>query len=189
MALAMVASVAAPAPLRATTLGRASLDDLVAGNRTVVVGEVVDAHSYWNGDYNYILTDVRVKVYETLKGDVPDRELTITILGGRVDELTALVIGGPKLVPGNSYVLFLDEEDLPGVERALTVRDLCQGVFDIEMGRDGLRAVSQAKGHPLVPDYLGLVEVAGGPEGMPLTKMMQAIHGFVIQQRTRQEVQ
>ncbi len=190
LALAIAAGAASiAAPASATTLIRESLDGLVAGNRAVVVGEVVDASSYWNEDHTFILTDVRVAVHEALKGDVSDREITVTVMGGRVGELTTLIVGGPELIPGNSYVLFLNEENLPGAERALTVRDLCQGAFDVEIGRGGLRAVSQANSHPLVPDRQGYVDAPGGVEGMPLNAMMQSIRETVDRQRTRQEVQ
>lgn len=190
MALAIAAGIASvAAPAGATTLVRESLDELVAGNRAVVVGEVVDASSYWNEDHTFILTDVRIAVHEALKGDVADREITVTLMGGRVDEITTLIVGGPELIPGNSYVLFLNEENLPGAERALTVRDLVQGAFDVKIGRDGLRAVSQANSHPLLPDHSGYIDAPGGVEGMPLTAMMQSIRETVDRQRTRQEVQ
>jgi hypothetical protein len=187
MVLALAAGFVAPAS--ATTLVRESLDELVAGNRAIVVGEVVDASSYWNEDHTFILTDVRVAVHEALKGDVNDRELTVTIMGGRVGEITTLIVGGPELIPGNSYVLFLNEENLPGAERALTVRDLVQGAFDVKIGREGLRAVSQANSHPLLPDRSGYMDAPGGVEGMPLNAMMQSVRETVDRQRTRQEVQ
>ena len=190
LALALAAAAAsAVAPAGATTLIRESLDELVAANRAVVVGEVVDAHSYWNEDHSFILTDVRVAVREALKGDVSDRELTVTVMGGQVDGLTTLIVGGPELIPGNSYVLFLNPENLPGVENALTVRDLCQGAFDVTIGRDGLRAISQANSHPLVPDRSGYVDAPGGSEGIPLPAMMQSIRETVERQSARQEVQ
>ncbi len=184
--LAMAAGVLTPAG--ATTLIREGLDELVAGNRAIVVGEVVDASSYWNEDHTFILTNVRIATYEALKGDV-GQELTVTILGGQVGDLTTLIVGGPELVPGHSYVLFLNEESLPGAKRALTVRDLCQGAFDIKMDRDGLRAVSQAGRHPLMPDRRGYTEAPGGVEGMPLNAMRQSIREAVDRQRARQEVQ
>ena len=187
MVLAMAGNAAAPAD--ATTLMRAGLDELVAGNRAVVVGEVVDASSYWNEDHTFILTDVRIAMHDVLKGDVSRQEITVTIMGGSVGELTTLIIGGPELVPGNSYVLFLNEENLPGAERALTVRDLCQGVFDVRIGLDGLRAVSQARRHPLLPDRQGYAEPPGGVEGMPITTMMQSIRETMNRQRARREVQ
>jgi hypothetical protein len=173
MALAIAASVAAPAS--ATTLRRASLDELVAGNGTIVVGEVLGARSYWNAAKNFILTDVRLEVSDVLKGEPKGKEITITVMGGRVGDKTTLIIGGPQLIPGNSYVLFLNEENLPGVQGATTVRDLAQGAFDLKIGREGLRAVSQANGHPLVPDSLGYIDAAGGVEGMPLVAMMRSV--------------
>jgi len=176
MVLAIAASVAAPAG--ATTLRRESLDDLVAGNGTIVLGEVVDAVSYWNNEGTFILTDVRITPFEVLKGAVKGPELTITIMGGRVGDTTTLIVGGPRLIPGDSYMLFLNEEDLPGA-RALTVRDLIQGIFDVRMDRDGLRAVSQATGHPLLPDAAGVADAPGGLAGTPLSSMMKTVRELV----------
>ena len=186
MVLALAASVVAPAS--ATTLIRESLDGLVAGNRTIVVGEVLDASSYWNEDHTFILTDVRVAVHEALKGKV-DREITVTLMGGQVGDITTLIVGGPELIPGNSYVLFLNEENLPGAERALTVRDLVQGAFDVKIGRDGLRAISQAIKHPLLPDARGSHEAEGGVEGFPLNSMTQSIRDIAGRDAARREVQ
>ena len=187
MSLAIAASAAAPAG--ATTLIRVGLDTLVAGTRAVILGEVVDATSYWNADRTFILTDVRIAVHEVFKGERSDQELTITIMGGQVGDLTTLVVGGPELIPGSSYILFLDEERLPGLERALTVRHLCQGVFDLRIGRDGLRAVSQAKGQLLLPDRDGFLDAPGGEEGLPLSAMTQSIRKAVDRQRIRKEAQ
>lgn len=173
MALAIAASVAAPAS--ATTLVRASLDDLVAANGAVVLGEVVDVESYWNAEGNFILTDVRFAVSDVLKGNASrGSELTVTLMGGRVGDITTLIIGGPQLIPGKSYMVFLNEESLPGVQ-ALTVRDLVQGTFDVVMAKDGLRAVSQANSHPLIPDKQGYMDAPGGVEGFPLKAMMNSI--------------
>jgi hypothetical protein len=184
VALAIAASVAAPAS--ATTLVRASLDELVAGNEAVVVGEVMDVESYWNAEHTFILTDVRFSVSEVLKGNQRG-ELTVTLMGGRVGDLTTLIIGGPQLFPGNSYVLFLNEESLPGVQ-AVTVRDLVQGAFDVVMAKDGLRAVSQANSHPLIADKQGYLDAPGGVEGFPLTAMMQSIREIAARPHTQREM-
>lgn len=173
MALAIAAGIAAPAG--ATTLIRASLDELVAGNERIVVGEILDATSYWNAEGTFILTDVRLALADVLKGDRGDRELTVTLMGGRVGDLTTLIVGGAELIPGRSYVLFLNHEDLPGAASALTVRDHVQGAFDLVMRRDGLRAVSQANRHPLVPDALGYLDAPGGVEGIPYAAMVDSI--------------
>jgi hypothetical protein len=185
MAFAIAASVVAPAG--ATTLMRESLDELVRSNRTIVVGEVVDVRSYWNADGTFILTDVRVAAHDVLKGNAKDRELTVTIMGGRVGETTTLIIGNAELVPGNSYVLFLNDEDLPG-GKVLTVRSLVQGAFDVKIGKDGLRAVSQANAQPLLPDARGSFEAEGGREGFQLNSMTQTIREIVRNNATRREV-
>lgn len=169
----LIASAAA-APADATTLLRQGLDELVATNRTVVLGEVVDATSYWNAEGTFILTDVRVAIDETLKGS-PKEALTITLMGGSVGDLTTLIVGGAELIPGRSYLLFVDESDLPGAPRALTVPDHVQGAFDLVAVGGGLRAVSQAAGHPLVPDARGIAEPPGGTRGLALETIVRSI--------------
>lgn len=173
MAVAIAASLAAPAS--ATTLKRMDVEDLVAANQNVVVGQVLDARSYWNKDKTFILTDVRVSVNEVVKGNLQDSEITVTLMGGRVGDLTTMIIGGAELLPGKSYLLFLNEENLPGKKQVQTVRDHCQGAFDLVIGKDGLRAISQANRHPLVPDSLGYVDAPGGVQGTPFNAMIQSI--------------
>ncbi len=170
--LAVAASSVVPAG--ATTLVRAGLDELVAGNGTIVVGEVLDAESYWNADGTFILTDLTISAVEVLKGRPESRELTVTTMGGTVGDTTTLIVGGPVLVPGRSYVLFLEREELPG-GRFLTVRDLVQGVFEVKDGPGGLRAVSQANTHPLLPDRHGENLPPGGAQGMELEYLVQSI--------------
>jgi hypothetical protein len=176
-------------PANATTLIRQSLDGLVASNSTIVVGEVRDAHSYWNEEGTFILTDVRFEATEVLKGDRRDSDFTVTILGGSVGDLTTLIVAGAELIPGKSYVLFLAEDDLPGVKGVRTVRDHSQGVFDIVRARDGVRAISQANRHPLYPDALGFVDPPGGAKGLLLNDMIRSIREKAGRQDARQEVQ
>jgi len=174
-ALAIMATAAIVAPARATTLVRASMDELIATNNTIVVGEVVDTYSYWNDEGTFILTDARVAVHEVVKGKVREGELTLTLMGGTVGDLTTLIVAGAELISGDSYVLFLNDEDLPGAPGHRTVRDHCQGVYDIVPAADGLRAVSQANGYPLLPDASGYFDPPGGVEGFPLEAMIEAI--------------
>ena len=172
------------APLGATTLVRTGLDELVAGNERVVVGEVVDAISYWNEDRTFILTDVRVAPTETIKGKAKG-ELTLTLLGGTVGDLTTLIVGGAELVPGRSYVLFVSPKNLPGAGQALTLPDHCQGAFEIAPKGGKLRATSQASQHRLVPDRKGLSDAPGGTEGIPLDALLESLRGTVKRQEVR----
>jgi hypothetical protein len=163
------------APAGATSLIRQDLSDLVTANRAVVVGEVLDVSSYWNADGTFILTDVRVGVSEVLKGSVEKSILTLTLMGGTVGDLTTLIVGGPELTPGGSYLLFVNDEDLPGAPSVATVRDHVQGVFDVVAKNGELRAVSQAARFSLLPDHRGLAEPPGGTKGLALDSLSQSI--------------
>ncbi len=170
-----VAAGAVAAPAGATSLIRAGLDDLTATNDTVVVGEVLATRSYWNAEGTFILTDVRLGVSEVLKGGAPEGDLELTLMGGTVGDLTTVIVGGAELAPGGSYLLFLDQADLPGAPRALTVRDHAQGAFDVVLRGGELRAVSQASRLPLLPDFLGEAGAPGGAEGLALDETIAAI--------------
>lgn len=185
VAVALLATVAVPAG--ATSLVRQSLDELTANNGAIFVGEVVDAQSYWNDEGNFILTDVTVRATDVVKGEVGG-EVKVTILGGTVGETTTLILGGAELVPGRAYVLFLAEDDLPGVRGALTVRDHSQGVFDLVMDKGNVRAISQANGQPLVPDGLGYVDAPGGVRGFLLGDMIEGLRESVERTGARQEI-
>ena len=178
---ALAIALGCTASASATTMVRASLEDLTAANETVLVGEVMGARSYWNAERNAILTDVRIAAAQVLKGDAGP-EITVTLPGGTVGDRTALIVAGASLDPGRSYVLFLDRGSLPGAASALTVRYLSQGVFEVAEGADGVtRAVSQAASHPLVADRFGRTDPAGGWGGLPLDELTQRVLDAVRQ--------
>ncbi len=172
-ALAMMAIAALPAG--ATTLTRLGLVGLTAENEMVVYGRVLDIYSYWNADHNFILTDVHVRPTQVLKGDRSVRDVTFTLLGGTVADITTLIIAGPELVPGSDYVLFLNREPLQGGRSVLTVRDLSQGAFEVADVGGGRRVFSQALSHALLPDAAGLVDPPGGNDGLTLDDMLQQV--------------
>lgn len=177
--LAFTLAVAAGAPAGASTFARVGLDYLVAQNGLVVVGEVVSTRSYWNDPGTLILTDVEIAVSEILKGRLAEHEITVTIPGGTVGDDTVAVIGGAELKQGNSYVLFLEKGDLPGVSGARVVRDLSQGVFEIRLSKNGLRAISQANRLELVADALGKAVPPGGAEGLAFQELRQSVRDLV----------
>ena len=172
------------AAAEASTFARVDLDHLVAENEAIVVGEAVEARSYWNEAKTFILTDVHVSVSEVLKGRVP-AEITVTLPGGNVDELTSVIVGGAELVPGRKYVLFLDRVDLAGA-KVLMVHDHGQGAFDIETAGRELRAFSQARRHELLADAAGNAEAVGGAEGFLLVDLVKTVRDLAARGRDRQ---
>jgi hypothetical protein len=175
-AVALLACVAMTRTAEATTLRRAGIRELTAANATIVVGEVVDARSYWNAAHTFVLTDVQFAPTDVLKGAHSGGDLTVTLMGGTVGDRTVLIVGGARLEVGRSYVLFLNDEDLPGAPRVRTVRDLCQGAFDVVTGPDGVtRAVSQAQDVHLVADSNGEYRAPGASAGLPLADLVQQV--------------
>ena len=174
-ALVLALAVLAASPAAATTLMRAGLEKLTADNQLIVQGRVLDTRSYWNDEHTFIYTDVRVSTAQVLKG--PSRaEVTFTLMGGTVGDITTLIIGGPNLLPGSEYVFFLSRGDLAGGVIRLTVRDLAQGVFDVITDRTGRQVVfSQALHDPLLPDPNGIDTVPGGEQGMPLEQLVREV--------------
>ena len=167
-------TVAASLPAGATSIVRADLGRIAATNALVVQGEVVDVYSHWNEDGNFILSDVRVVVEETLKGQ-PQREVVFTAMGGTVGDLSTVIVGGPEIEVGKRYVLFLNREDVPGRRNTLMVRDLSMGIFDIVDTPQGGWAISQAVRHPLLPDASGSVAPPGGFSGLSLENLGRAV--------------
>lgn len=188
-ALAALAAALAGAPAGATTLIRMGLEDLVASNAVVVVGEILEAESRWNEDASFIVTDVQLAVHEVVKGRLSEKEVTITLPGGRIGNRTHVVVGAAELVPGSSYVLFLSRMNLLRAGDGLVIRDLIQGAFDLKLGRGGLHAVSQALRHSLLPDKSGQLGPPGGTEGIPIDAMLSEIRRIAARQGSRREVQ
>jgi len=170
VALALLALAFVAIPAGATTLVRQGLDRLTAENEMVVHGRVLDIHSYWNDDHTFILTDVRVRPSQVIKGSHAG-DVTLTVMGGTVGELSSVIIAGADLAAGDDYVLFLNRVDLPGAANRLTVRDLAQGAFNVVKGR----AISQALGHALLPDAQGRTQVPGGEEGLALDELVRQV--------------
>ena len=175
LVLAIILAMFAAIPAGATTLTRLGLEGLTADNELILYGRVLDIHSYWNADHNFILTDVRVRPTQVLKGDRSAQEVTFTVLGGTVGDITTLIIAGPELTPGSDYVLFLNREALQGNRSVLTVRDLSQGSFEVADIGGGRRAFSQALSHALIPDAAGLADPPGGSSGLALDDLLQQI--------------
>ena len=160
---------------QATTLIRMSIEELTNNNATVILGDVLSVESYWNSTHTFIFSDVRIAIAETIKGRTPQDELVITLMGGTVEDVTTLIVGGPELAPGKTYLLFLGSNILPGNTTVQTVRDHIQGVFDVIQTREGWRAISQANRHPLLADKQGATIPPGGSTGVPLDDIVRSI--------------
>jgi hypothetical protein len=132
----------------ATSMIRLGLSDMAAASSSIVHGTVVSAESRWNAERTMIVTDVRVRVAETLKG-APAAEIVLVQPGGQVGNLRTEVAGASAFLPGEETILFLAPSSA-----GLQVAGLAQGRFtvvaDPRTGRKTVRGMSLA-GLDLVP--------------------------------------
>src|SRR5262249_1099462 len=128
-----------------------------------------------NSDHSFILSDVRVRPTRVIKGDRGADDITFTVMGGSVGDITTLIIGNPELVPGSEYVLFLNPQEVLGAGRRLVLSDLMQGAFGGTRGR----AISQATRFALLPDVVGGTTPPGGDRGLAVDEMVEQIRQIV----------
>ncbi len=124
--LVALASSIAGFPAFATQVVHFDTPGLVRGSSDIVIGRVEGTRSYWNDRHTKILTEVSVRVSESLKG-VPPGELRLVQLGGEVDGMRYHVPGSPLFAPGEEALLFV-WRDAAGRAQ---VNALAQGKFDI----------------------------------------------------------
>lgn len=137
------------APAQATTLRRATLQDLISSANHIFVGQVVATESRWVG--KKILTSNSIAVSQVIKG-APGQSFTLTTLGGRVGAIAQTVPSSPRLQAGQEVLVFAG-----GAGGHNLVVYMNQGLFDVvtEGGRKYVQTNVQALGLP-----------GGGPDGL-----------------------
>jgi len=111
-------------PLYATTVIKASLDDLIEKSTTIVRGKVVGSYNTAQGPLVY--TYYKIQVSQTLKG-APATQIDVQVPGGTFRGVQQNIAGVPQLTTGTEYVLFL----WIGPSKTTHLLGLSQGVLDI----------------------------------------------------------
>jgi len=163
LATALALALAAPVA-RASQALHQTLRDLTTGSSDIVIGRVERTLTHWNDAHTRILTDVTVRVSETLKG-TGEATLTLTQLGGDLDGFRYSVPGSPLFRSGEEALLFVWRD----ARGRAQVNGLAQGKFDIATDpATGARTVQRAPGGPQVREVstLGVV-----PAGEPAPRL------------------
>ena len=106
----------------------------------IVIGRVGEQHSHWNAAHTMIVTDVTIVVDQALKG-APGTSITLTQVGGEVDNMRYSVAGSPSFTSGEEVLIFAwrDAAGRPQVD------GLGQGKFEILRDRaTGARTVRRS---------------------------------------------
>ena len=93
---------------QATTVIPPSFDELVSKAELIFEGTVKNVQSRWEGEgaMRHIQTYVTFNVHDVMKGQA-QKEYTISMLGGTVDNQTMEVTDVPKFKVGNRDILFI----------------------------------------------------------------------------------
>jgi hypothetical protein len=113
-------------PTQGTSLSPLRVERLVQLSEEIVHGTVAAAESRWTPDRSSIVTETRIQVFETLKGE-GGAEIVLTQLGGTVGAPRVEVPGIGAILPGQEALFFVSRDER-GV-RSLT--GLSQGRFDV----------------------------------------------------------
>ena len=122
--------------LGATTLIRATLDDLIQKSTEIVRGRVERSYSINQG--SQITTHVQVRVLERWKGPGAD-SVEFVLPGGESGGFRQQIIGVPQLTTGSEHIFFL----WAGSSGTKHMLGLSQGVLDIAKDKAGNSMVSR----------------------------------------------
>jgi len=142
----LVWGLAALVPAQATTLTKASLDDLIQKSTSIVRGRVVSFTTGSRGSLVY--TYYKIQVLERLKGADAD-QVQVQVPGGSLGGVQQSIAGAPRLTEGAEYVFFL----WTGPSGARHLLGLSQGVLDVVKNAAGdLMVVRAAASEATVVD-------------------------------------
>lgn len=84
--------------------------DLTDRAEIVAVGKVIGIRSEWNQERTRIYTKVTIAVDQYVKGERPEKILTVTHLGGEVGEVGELYSGTPKFQMDEEVLIFVEKD-------------------------------------------------------------------------------
>jgi hypothetical protein len=121
-----------PAAALATSSRQQTLGTMTKLSSDIVRGKVVAKESRWNDDKSLIVTDVMIQVIEAFKGAAAP-EVTLEVIGGRVEDLVLDVVGGPSFAIGEEVLVFATR----GPGGRLRLPGLAQAKFTVETDAAG----------------------------------------------------
>jgi hypothetical protein len=128
----LTAALFAASPALASTFLFLSPEELMAEAESVVEGEIVEAHSYWNPERTAILTDAVLVVHDNVVG-VAEQLVDLRTFGGRVGDYKIVAHGFPTFEIGDRLLLFLR----PGQDGVHAVAGYLQGQLRVRPGPGG----------------------------------------------------
>jgi hypothetical protein len=159
-------------PAFATTLIRASLDDLIGKSTSIVRGRVISSSTTAHGPLVY--THYKIQVTERWKGASGD-QVDVQVPGGSYNGVQQNIAGAPRLATGADYVFFL----WTGPSGANHLLGLSQGVLDIAKDADGNLIVTREASDALTLDSVTGKIASADPVRMKLSDLSSRVTSAV----------
>lgn len=159
---------------------KVTLEDLTRSSTAVILGEAEAPRSFWNEQRTQILTEVKIRVDESVKGDIGG-ETIITIPGGRVGSTMYEVSDMPVFQDGEQVLVFLWQH--PSGKQLVTAGQ--QGKLAIAIDPQSERPVLRGAA-PLLLDADALGKAAAAAPAAasadgdaPLNDVLERIRSYV----------
>lgn len=138
--------VLAAADCLATVVVPMTLEQVADRTAVATTAKIVRVDAYWTGTPRRIESRVTIHVDEVLKGDtsLAQSEITFTSPGGRIGSLQYRIAGAPEWVPGERWILLLQDE-----YKTHPVVGIWHGAFKIVNHDDGSAGVETTAGNPV----------------------------------------
>jgi hypothetical protein len=113
------------------------INELVSMSKFIVHGKVIAIRSYKNSN-GIILSDVKIKILKSYKGDLKNnQELFFTFIGGTIGSRTTFVQEEPHFEKKQESILFLNQiMDNQKTPNAFLITGMTQGKYDIQYGKN-----------------------------------------------------
>ena len=157
----------------------ASLEDLSRTSTAIVLGKTQQSRSFWNDDRSQILTEITLRVEQTLKGGTVT-ETVITVPGGRVGNAMYEVSDMPVFAEGEEVLVFL--WDHPSGIRLVTggTQGKLEIMDDPITGEKRLQNLPRTRDEAQLLGKSGSVLTAEEPaRGTPLDDVLLQIRSYV----------
>ncbi len=154
------------ASIRATTIIRMELPQLVQQSDSIIQGRVDDVAVQWDADKKLAFTYITISVDDPMKGQ-RRRTVTIRQLGGQVGALNVSVAGMPKFKTGESVIVFLKAQ----ADGTFQVVGMNQGKYEISEDY----AVSNISGIDVFNPKTGRIETPAFVDRAPVENLKAKI--------------
>ncbi len=85
------------------------LQKLISLSQEIIEGKVINIETKWDDEHKFIFTYTKIRIYNTNKGKVKDKEIILKEIGGQLDGYTTHAECQPNYKKGEEVLVFLQK--------------------------------------------------------------------------------